>query len=220
MADMAIRAQKNYFIKTNGEYHISLTDIDGETTELLGARNDIMLCGWVLQGSTGTIGGKTVSFAGANEDVFTTLTEMNLKSGTYPAQENEILLNETALNSLGLSIGDTVSITVPNGTQKEYLITGIFEDMSSLLKADVYGVVLNEAGFRAIADENANDGSTFRVLFKDGVLIQEAIEQIKDVYGLSDEQVAENTALLGLMGQSENSTMQSLSILLPVFLSF
>ena len=24
MADMALRAQKNYFIKTNGEYHISL----------------------------------------------------------------------------------------------------------------------------------------------------------------------------------------------------
>ena len=28
MADMALRAQKNYFIKTNGEYHISLTDIE------------------------------------------------------------------------------------------------------------------------------------------------------------------------------------------------
>lgn len=210
MADMAIRAQKNYFIKTNGEYHISVTDIDDETAALLNARIDVTLCGWVLQGSTGAIGEKTVSFAGADEDVFTKLTEMNFRSGTYPTQENEILLNETALNSLGLSIGDTVSITIPNGTQKEYLITGIFEDMSSLLKADVYGVVLNEAGFRAIADENANDGSTFRVLFKDGVLIQEAIEQIKDTYGLSDEQVSENTALLGLMGQSENSTMQSL----------
>lgn len=210
MADMAVRAQKNYFIRTNGEYHISITDIDDETTELLDARIDVMLCGWVLQGSTGTIGGKTVSFAGANEDVFTTLTEMNFKSGTYPAQENEILLNETALNSSGLSVGDTVSVTVPDGTQKEYLITGIFEDMSGLLKADVYGAVLNEAGFRAIADENANDGSTFRVLFKKGVSIQKAIEHIKDIYGLSDGQVAENTALLGLMGQSENSTMQSL----------
>ena len=31
MADMALRAQKNYFIKTNGEYHISLTDIDEQT---------------------------------------------------------------------------------------------------------------------------------------------------------------------------------------------
>ena len=35
---------------------------------------------------------------------------------------------------------------------------------------------------------------------------------IKSAYGLNDEQVAENTALPGLMGQSENSTMQSLYI--------
>ena len=35
MADMAIRAQKNYFIKTNGEYHISLTGIDEQTAEIM-----------------------------------------------------------------------------------------------------------------------------------------------------------------------------------------
>lgn len=179
MADMAIRAQKNYFIKTQGEYHISLTDIDDETAALLNARIDVSLCGWVLQGCTGSLGGKTVSFVGANENAFTTLTEMNIQTGTYPTEENEVLLNETALNSLGLSIGDTVSISIPNGSQKEYFITGTFEDMSSLLKADVYGVALSENGFRAIADENAKNGSTFRILFKNGVSIQNAIEEIK-----------------------------------------
>ena len=212
MADMAIRAQKNYFIKTQGEYHISLTDIDDETAALLNARIDVSLCGWVLQGCTGSLGGKTVSFVGANENAFTTLTEMNIQTGTYPTDENEVLLNEAALNSLGLSIGDTVSISIPNGSQKECFITGTFEDMSSLLKADVYGVALSENGFRMIADENAKNGSTFRILFKNGVSIQNAIEEIKSTYGLNDEQVAENTALLGLMGQSENSTMQSLYI--------
>ena len=40
MADMALRTQKNYFIKTNGEYHISLTDIDEQTAELIKARID------------------------------------------------------------------------------------------------------------------------------------------------------------------------------------
>ena len=65
MADMALRAQKNYFIKTNGEYHISLTDIDEQTAELVKARVDVALCGWVYQGSTGNIGSKVVSFAGA-----------------------------------------------------------------------------------------------------------------------------------------------------------
>lgn len=219
MADMAIRAQKNYFIKTQGEYHISLTDIDDETAALLNARIDVSLCGWVLQGCTGSLGGKTVSFVGANENAFTTLTEMNIQTGTYPTEENEVLLNETALNSLGLSIGDTVLISIPNGSQKEYFITGTFEDMSSLLKADVYGVALSENGFRAIADENAKNGSTFRILFKNGVPIQNAIEEIKSAYGLNDEQVAENTALLGLMGQSENSTMQSLYIVAAFLVS-
>ena len=91
MADMALRAQKNYFIKTNGEYHISLTDIDEQTAELVKARIDVALCGWAYQGSTGSIGSKTVSFAGANEDTFSTLTEMDMESGSYPTRPDEAL---------------------------------------------------------------------------------------------------------------------------------
>lgn len=210
MADMAIRAQKNYFIKTNGEYHISLTGIDEQSAEIMRARVDVAVCGWTYQGCTGAIGQKAVSFAGASEAAFSELSEMNMQDGTYPIRPDETLLSKSALEQLGLSIGDTVSVIVPDGSQKEYHITGILEDMGSLLKADVYGMVLSEDGFRAIADENANDGTTFRVRFKSGVDIQKAIRQIKDSYGLSDNQVSENTALLGLMGQSENSTMQSL----------
>lgn len=41
MADMALRAQKSYFIKTNGEYHASVTGISEETAELIGARLDV-----------------------------------------------------------------------------------------------------------------------------------------------------------------------------------
>lgn len=212
MADMALRAQKGYFIKTNGEYHISLTDIDNQTADMIGARIDVALCGWTLQGSVGMIGEKVVSFAGANNDVFSALTEMNMQSGTYPAGANEALLNQAAMEQLRLNVGDMVTVTVPDGSQKDYLITGALENMGSLLKADVYGMVLTEEGFRQIADENAKDGSTFRIQFKNGVNIQSAIRQIKEAYSLNDTQVAENTALLGLMGQSENSTMQSLYI--------
>ncbi len=217
MADMALRAQKNYFIRTNGEYHISLTGIDEQTAELVKARADTALCGWVYQGSTGSIGSKAVSFAGADEDTFSTLTEMNMEGGSYPAQPDEALLNQSALEQLGLSVGDTVTVTVPDGSSREYRITGVLADMGSLLKADVYGMVLTEDGFRQIADENAKNGTTFRVQFKDGVNIQKAMKKIKAQYGLLDSQVSENMALLGLMGQSENSAMQSLYIV-AVFL--
>lgn len=212
MADMAIRAQKNYFIKTNGEYHISLTGINEQTAKIVGERIDVSSSGWIYQGITGKIEEKTVSFAGADKVAFTQLSEMNMKDGDYPVESDEALINETALKQLGLSIGDSILVTVPNGTQKEYHITGVLEDMGSLLKADVYGMVLSEEGFKEIADKNAEDGTTFRVQFKDGVNIQKSIRQIKDSLGLSDDQVAENTVLLGLMGQSENSTMQSLYI--------
>jgi len=217
MADMALRAQKGYFIKTNGEYHISLKDIDEQTAEMAGSRIDVSVCGWTYQGSTGMIGEKPVIFAGANESVFSSLTEMNMQSGVYPAQADAALLNQAALEQLGLAVGDTVTVTVPDGSRKDYLITGVLENMGSLLKADVYGMVLTEDGFREIADENAEEGSTFRIQFKSGVNIQAAIWQIKEAYGLNDGQVAENAALLGLMGQSKNSTMQSLYIV-AVFL--
>lgn len=97
MADMALRAQKNYFIKTNGEYHISLTDIDEQTAELVKARIDVALCGWAYQGSAGSIGSKAVSFAGANEDTFSILTEMDMESGSYPTQPDEALLNKECI---------------------------------------------------------------------------------------------------------------------------
>ena len=98
-------------------------------------------------------------------------------------------LTEADIVSWHVAVGDTVTVTVPDGSSREYRITGVLADMGSLLKADVYGMVLTEDGFRQIADENAQTGTTFRVQFKDGVNIQEAMNEIKAQYGLSDSQV-------------------------------
>ncbi len=153
----------------------------------------------MLQGSSGTLQGKPVVFAGANEDVFTETTEMSLMDGFYPMTKSEALLNKSAIEQLGLSIGDTVTATVPNGAQKDYTIVGVCEDLGTLLQADVYGMILSEEGFRVIADENAKDGSTYRIQFKDGVDIQKAIIEIKATFGLIDNQVSENTTILPML---------------------
>ena len=216
MADMAMRSQKNYFIKTNGEYHAALHDVEAETAELVSARVDVALSGWVYQGSTGMLSGKTVSFVGADEKTMESLTEMDMTDGVYPSLPDEALLNESAMEQLGLSIGDNVTVTVPDGSQKQYRITGTLADMGSMLKADICGMALSEDGFLAIADENAADGTTYRIQFKDGAHIQEAIKEIKAQFGLSDGQISENTALLGLMGQSESNIMQALYLIAAI----
>ena len=216
MADMAIRSQKNYFIKTNGEYHAALHDVEAETAELVSARVDVALSGWVYQGSTGMLSGKAVSFVGANEETMESLTEMDMTAGAYPSLPDEALLNENAMGQLGLSIGDNVAVTVPDGSQKQYRITGTLADMGSMLKADICGMALCEEGFLAIADENAADGTTYRIQFKSGAHIQEAIKEIKSQFGLSDDRISENTALLGLMGQSESNIMQALYLIAAI----
>lgn len=216
MADMAIRSQKNYFIKTNGEYHAALHDVEAEMAEPVSARVDVALSGWVYQGSTGMLSGKVVSFVGANKETMESLTEMDMTAGAYPSLPDQALLNESAMEQLGLSIGDNVTVTVPDGSQKQYRITGTLADMGSMLKADICGMALCEEGFLVIADENAADGTTYRIQFKDGAHIQEAIKEMKSQFGLSDDQVSENTALLGLMGQSESNIMQALYLIAAI----
>lgn len=54
------------------------------------------------------------------------------------------------MEQCGLSIGSTVLVTIPDGMEQKYKITGILEDTGSLQKADVYGMVLSEEGFRSI----------------------------------------------------------------------
>lgn len=161
MADMALRAQKNYFIKTNGEYHISLTDIDEQTAELVKARVDVSLCGWVYQGSAGSIGSKAVSFAGANEDTFSTLTEMDMESGSYPTQPDEALLNQSALEQLGLAVGDTVTVTVPDGSSREYRITGVLADMGSLLRECFKTIKVTKPKYRQVKQRHENRQPSF-----------------------------------------------------------
>lgn len=100
MADMAVRSQKNYFIKTNGEYHAALHNVGAETAELVSARVDVALSGWVYQGSMGMLSGKTVSFVGAEEETMESLTEMDRKDGVYPSLPDEALLNENAMKQL------------------------------------------------------------------------------------------------------------------------
>ena len=141
---------------------------------------------------------------------------LRMTDGVYPSLPDEALLNESAMEEMGLSIGDDIMVTVPDDSQKQYRITGTLADMGSMMKADICGMALSEEGFYAIADENAADGTTYRIQFKDGVHIQEAIKEIKAQLCLSDAQVSENTVLLGLMGQSGSNIMQAFYLIAAI----
>ena len=83
MADMGRRAQEKIILSGQMENIISsLTDIDQQLIAMIAMRPDVALSGWVYQGCSGSLMGKTVSFAGADEKTCSGLTEMKLAEGS------------------------------------------------------------------------------------------------------------------------------------------
>jgi putative ABC transport system permease protein len=131
---------------------------------------------------------------------------MVVTEGNYPVTAQEALLDRPGLEQFGLSIGDTIEVAFSDGQVRQYMITGTFGDYSTLKGSDAHGLQLSTEGMRALPADLYRE--YYYIQFNDNVNINGAIADIKTKYSLGDEQVSTNVMLLGLMGQSNDTTMQ------------
>ena len=215
MADMFIRGQILQTQQENGNWHIGIRNISDEDATLISSRPEVaILADYGVLNYRGeqdyTLSGKNVVICGSSEshvtEIFNTLDE-----GQFPTNENEALITNNAKDMLDLEIGEQIVITLPNGDEMSYTISGFLNNAAKLMSEDSYGVFLTTEGFRAIypndISSNPSDYTMRYVQFNNTRNIQHSIAEIKQQFGLSDEQVSENTELLGLLGQSSNSFM-------------
>ncbi len=215
MADMHIKGQILQAQQEKGNWHIGIRGISDEDANLIASRPEVATVAdyGVLnyRGEQGyTLSGKNVVICGSNEsavtEIFTTLD-----NGTFPANENEALVTNNAKNMLHLEIGEQIVITMPDGSEKLYTISGFMNNAAKLMSEDAYGIFLTTESFRAIYPDgtgsNPADHTMRYVQFKSARNIRSNITDIMQQFGLSDEQVSENTELLGLLGQSSNAFM-------------
>lgn len=207
MADMSIRAQINENIRQKGNYHAIISDITDSVAAQIDNQRNVSVSGWVGMTEDVTFQGKTLLVQGGENDI---AAEMNLsiEQGTYPQSASECALDRLAMEQLALSIGDTIQITDANEIMRTYVITGVYSDFSGLKASDTHGLYLSLDGIRAYQD--GKYGEYFYVQFKDGVNINNALAEISAEYGLTEQQVSTNKMLLGLMGQSDDSSLLQL----------
>lgn len=220
MADMFIRSQLLSAKMQYGDWHISIKDISDEEARLISARPEIknIACYGTLNYRLDmgyTLADKDVLICGSDESYMTDIEVDAISEGCFPQTENEVLVGENAKSSLGLAIGDSISIYAPDGKEYQYTISGFSKNVSMIMKKDVYYVFLNTAAFRSIfpnpaGDEPIDYDSLFMVQFSNHRNIQESIADIKAQFRLSDEQVSENTMILGLIGQSSTLFMSQI----------
>ena len=208
MADMSIKAQIIQNIRQWGNYHAIITGISDNTANQINERNDVKVSGWVAGMNEDTeFQSKKLIMLASDQDI---AEQMNLvvTEGRYPAFDHEVLLDEPALEQFGISIGDTIDIDFSDGLARQYTITGMFNDFSSLKGADAHGLLMSAEGIRALP--SALYKEYYYIQFQIGVNINKALSEIKKTYGLADDQVSTNIILLGLMGQSRDSSMLGL----------
>lgn len=216
MADMFIRGQILQAQSESGNWHIGIRDITDEDAAVLSARPDIKTVSAYgvlnFRGDQGyTLSKKDTTIFGCDEamvkDIFDILSE-----GAFPQGENQALVSDNAKTALGLKIGDQIAVQTSSGEELSFTVTGFAKSTAQFLSNDSYGIFLPTTEFRSIypgvIDGSASDYNTmFYVQFASLNRVQSTIRDIKESFSLSDEQVSENTKLLGLLGQSSSAFM-------------
>ena len=222
MADMFIRSQIIQAKIDNGDFHITVQDITDEEAALISKRPDVKAAARYgvlnFRGDKGyTFSDKKAIIAGCDEEFVTQLQVGLIDEGSFPQSDNEAMITQNARDNLGLQIGDTITVTRPGETELSYQISGFCDNTSKTMSEDAYGVFITTSAFRGIDSmENSTALADYNMVlfvqFAKTHNIQNAINNLKADCKFSDEQISENTKLLGLLGQSSNSFMMQVYI--------
>lgn len=223
MADMAIRMEKIRMIEEHGSWHIMLKEPSEEQAALLALRSDVYAASFYdglnfALSESYTIFGKSCVIAGGDAAMLTDIYD-DLTEGRYPAKDDEILLSNDAKTLLSLKIGDPVTLNTPKGSFR-YTVSGFGGDVTISSDADVIGAFLSWDSFQQLSQAvgETKQNPVYYVRFDENTNIRKVIAEIRQAYGLTDEMITENTALLGLIGASSDSYV--MGIYLVAFMLF
>lgn len=222
LADMFVRSQIIATQTETGNWHIGIQNISDEDAAIIAVRPDVAALSsygvFNFRGEQGyTLDGTSAVICGSDESFFTKIFPDMLTEGHFPKTADEAMVTENARGMMGLNIGDEVTIHTPDGGKLTFNVSAFVENTSHLMSGDYYGVFITTEKFRSIypsvTDGEPIDYNTiFYVQFSNTGNVQSRISYLKAQFGLTDEQVSENTKLLGLLGQSANSFMMQVYI--------
>lgn len=226
MAEMELRSQQIRAIINYGNWHIGIKNISEEDAALIAERPDVEASSpyealnYRLRDNY-ELGGKQIAICAVGEDFVTDIYPDGLAEGAFPDSESEVILTYNAKEALGTAIGDTVDITIPTGDMIQYTVSGFVTDTIMTDRADAIAVLMLPEPFKEICakvqDRELTDiDMMYYVQFKDNVNIAKSIQDVKTQFNLTNDQVGENTALLGAMGYSGSYVMQGLYVIAGV----
>ena len=215
VADMMLRTQTGRAAGKSGSWHLEVTGITPEQAAQLVSQPDVVRVGaGAVFNENGEsayrLNGKRVVLYGADAD-YVSLNRAAAFAGTYPQAENEVLLGKTAARVLHVGSGDTVTLTLPDGTEKPLTVTGV-GGIDENFYGEQYSIVdayLPQEAFAALLTANgeALPQTYYELEYTSAARAAKALPKLRSRYG--ETAVQENLQVMGSAGQSSSTAFQT-----------
>ena len=215
-ADMTIRGESAAMMEKHGSWHIRIENISEEIAGEIGSRPDVTACGrssvfnfdadqpWY-------IGDRKATLYGTDETYLSQLAD-GMEEGDFPQNDREVVLSSNAKLALDVQIGDPVTVRTPAG-DVELTVSGFGSDDQEYYEGQTYlvAVYMTESAFASLMDKNgvSDTAPVCYVQFQSAAKASDAIPEIREQYDLPEESISENTAVMGLAGQSSSESVKN-----------
>ncbi len=216
VADMFIRTQSEGLRQKHGNWHIRLENISQDTAEEISRRSDVAAIGWSETFNTDGdqpfyIGEKKAALYGADSIYLAELVNA-LEEGSLPQGDNDVMLSSNARLALDVKIGDHVTVKTPSG-DTDFTVCGFGSDDADTYQGQTYMVavyMMRDAYISIMEQNNIPVNPSCYIQFQDVSKASGITSEIRQQYDLPEEDISENTAIMGLAGQSSNESMKNI----------
>lgn len=216
IADLFVRANSESLQEKHGYWHIRLDGISQDIAEEISRRPDVGAIGWSDSFNTNAdqpyyIGKKEAALYGADETYMTQLVN-SVEEGSFPQNDHEVMLSSNAKLALEVQAGDHVTVRTPAG-DTEFTVSGFGSDDKEYYQGQTFmvAVYMTREAFHALMGANAvEEHPSCYVQFQKVSGASKAVSEIRQQYGLADENISENTATMGIAGQSSSQSLSGI----------
>ncbi len=216
VSDMLIRTESSFMLEKHGSWHIKLDNVSPETAKEISQNFDATALGWSAAFNSDAdqpyyIGERKAALYGTDVTYMTQLAD-GLEEGTFPQADDEIMLSENAKLALNVQLGDHVTLHTPAGNT-DFTVSGFGSDDKKYYQGQTYLVAayMTQASFHGLMKKNGiSPPSSCYMQFGDAAKAAKAITELKQKYALPKNSISENTAIMGLSGQSNNESIRNI----------
>lgn len=216
-ADMMVRTQSGIMMERHGNWHIKLEHVPQDAIKEISGRSDITAigasCVFNIDGDYPYRVNEKKAVLYGTEETYMREISNGIVEGTFPRNDQEVMLSPNAKLAFQVQIGDKVTLHTPAGDQV-YMVSGLGADEKAYYEGQTYlvGVYMTQTAYDSLMVQNGvtDNDTVYYLQFADAAKAAKAITEIQSKYQLPEGSIAENTSVMGMAGQSKRQSMQTI----------